>query len=93
MSATIQEQRAEIESASKSSDELNSRLTEAEKGSAVTTSHRSQRDARARAARLIQRLLQVRIFGFRLLQDSDGVAESPLRAQVRALPRRASVLP
>ena len=46
MSATIQEQRAEIESASKSSDELNSRLTEAEKASAVTTSHRSQRDAR-----------------------------------------------
>jgi hypothetical protein len=46
MSATIQEQRAEIESASKTSDDLNSRVTEAEKRSAVAASDRSQRDAR-----------------------------------------------
>jgi hypothetical protein len=46
MSATIQEQRAEIESERKASDELNSRLTEAEKGSAVTQSERAQRDVR-----------------------------------------------
>jgi len=46
MSATIQEQRAEIESASKVNGNLNSRLTEAEKGSAVTQSERAQRDVR-----------------------------------------------
>jgi hypothetical protein len=46
MSATIQEQRAEIESGRKASDDLNSRLTEMEKGSAVAASDRSQRDAR-----------------------------------------------
>ena len=46
MSATIQEQRAEIESERKTSDDLNSRLTEAEKGSAVTQSERDQRDVR-----------------------------------------------
>jgi hypothetical protein len=45
MSATIQEQRAEIESERKASDDLNSRLTEAEKESAVTQSERAQRDA------------------------------------------------
>jgi len=46
MSATIQEQRAEIESERKASDDLNSRLTEAEKGSAVSQSERAQRDVR-----------------------------------------------
>jgi Putative zinc-finger len=46
MSATIQEQRAEIESGRKASDDLSSRLTEVEKGSAVAASDRSQRDAR-----------------------------------------------
>lgn len=46
MSATIQEQRAEIESEKKASDDLNSRLTEAEKGSAVNESERAERDAR-----------------------------------------------
>jgi hypothetical protein len=46
MSATIQEQRAEIESVRKASDDLNLRLTEAEKRSALATSDRSQRDAR-----------------------------------------------
>jgi hypothetical protein len=46
MSATIQEQRAELESASKASDDLNSRLSEAEKGTALAASDRSQRDAR-----------------------------------------------
>jgi hypothetical protein len=46
MSATIQEQRAEIEFERKASDDLNSRLTEAEKGSAVTQSERAQRDIR-----------------------------------------------
>jgi hypothetical protein len=46
MSATIQEQRAEIESERKASDDLNSRLTEAEKGSAITQSERAQRDDR-----------------------------------------------
>jgi hypothetical protein len=46
MSATIQEQRAEIESERKASDDLNSRLTEAEKGSAITQSERVQRDVR-----------------------------------------------
>jgi hypothetical protein len=46
MSATIQEQRAEIESERKASDDLNSRLTEEEKGSAITQSERAQRDVR-----------------------------------------------
>jgi hypothetical protein len=46
MSATIQKQRAEIESERKVSDDLNSRLTEAEKGSAVTQSERAQQDIR-----------------------------------------------
>ena len=46
MAATIQEQRAEIDSASKASEDLNSRLTEAGKGSAAAASDRSQRDAR-----------------------------------------------
>jgi hypothetical protein len=46
MSATIQEQRTEIESERKASDDLNSRLTEAEKGSAVSQSERAQRDVR-----------------------------------------------
>jgi len=46
MSATIQEQRAEIESEKKASDDLNSRLAEAEKGSAVTQSEGAQRDVR-----------------------------------------------
>jgi hypothetical protein len=46
MSATIQEQRAEIESETKANDDLNSRLTEAEKGSAVAASDQLQRDAR-----------------------------------------------
>ena len=46
MSATIQEQRAEIESKRKASDDLNSRLTEAEKGSVITQSERAQRDVR-----------------------------------------------
>jgi hypothetical protein len=46
MSATIEEQRAEIESGRKASDDLTSRLTEAEKGSSITESERSQRDAR-----------------------------------------------
>lgn len=46
MSATIQEQRAEIESERKASDDLNSRLTEAEKGTASTQSDRDQRDVR-----------------------------------------------
>jgi hypothetical protein len=46
MSATIQKQRAEIESERKVSDDLNSRLTEAEKGSAVTQFERAQRDIR-----------------------------------------------
>jgi hypothetical protein len=46
MAATIQEQRAEIDSASKASKDLNSRLTEAGKGSAAAASDRSQRDAR-----------------------------------------------
>jgi hypothetical protein len=46
MSATIQEQRAEIESERKASDDLNSRVTEAEKGSAITQSERAQWDVR-----------------------------------------------
>jgi hypothetical protein len=46
MSATIQEQRVEIESGRKAIDDLNLRLTEAEKGSALAASDRSQRDAR-----------------------------------------------
>jgi hypothetical protein len=46
MSATIQEQRAEIESEKKASDDLNSRLTDAEKGSAITQSEGAQRDVR-----------------------------------------------
>jgi hypothetical protein len=46
MSATIQEQRGEIESERKASDDLNVRLTEAAKGSALAASDRSQRDAR-----------------------------------------------
>jgi hypothetical protein len=46
MSATIQEQRTEIESERKASDDLNLRLTEAEKRSAVTQSERTQRDVR-----------------------------------------------
>lgn len=46
MSATIREQRAEIESEMKANDNSNSRLTEAEKGSAVAASDQSQRDAR-----------------------------------------------
>jgi hypothetical protein len=46
MSATIQEQRAEIESGKKASDDLNSRLAEVERGSAVTQSERAQRDVR-----------------------------------------------
>ena len=46
MSATIQEQRAEIESERKASDDLNSRLTEAEKARAATQSERAQRDTR-----------------------------------------------
>jgi hypothetical protein len=46
MSATIQEQRAEIESEMKAGDDLNSRLAEVEKGSALASSDRSQRDAR-----------------------------------------------
>jgi hypothetical protein len=46
MSATIREQRAEIESEMKANDDLNSRLNEAERGSAVAASDRSQRDAR-----------------------------------------------
>lgn len=46
MSATIQEQRAEIESGRKASDDLNSRLAEAEKGSTVTQSERALRDVR-----------------------------------------------
>ena len=46
MSATIREQRAEIESERKASDDLNSRLTEAEKGSAHAASDRSQRESR-----------------------------------------------
>ena len=46
MSATIQEQRAELEFANKASDDLNSRLSEAEKGAALAASDRSQRDAR-----------------------------------------------
>jgi hypothetical protein len=47
MSATIQQQRAEIETGRKANDDLNSRLTEAEKESALATSDRSQREARA----------------------------------------------
>jgi hypothetical protein len=46
MSATIQEERAEIESERKASDDLDSRLAEAEKASAVTQSERAQRDVR-----------------------------------------------
>jgi hypothetical protein len=46
MSATIQEQRAEIESERKASDDLNARLTEAEMGSGVIQSERAQRDFR-----------------------------------------------
>jgi hypothetical protein len=46
MSATIQEQRAEIESERKASDDLNSLLTEAEKGTAITQFERDQRDVR-----------------------------------------------
>ncbi|MGC2056662.1 MAG: hypothetical protein WA653_00285 [Candidatus Sulfotelmatobacter sp.] len=46
MSATIEEQRAEIESERKARDDLNSRLTAAEKGSAVNESERAQLDAR-----------------------------------------------
>jgi len=46
MSATIQEQRAEIESGRKASDDLNLRLSEVEKGSAVTQSELAQRDIR-----------------------------------------------
>jgi hypothetical protein len=46
MSATIQEQRAEIESERKASDDSSSRLTEAEKGTAITQSERAQRDVR-----------------------------------------------
>jgi hypothetical protein len=46
MSATIQEQRAEIESERKASDDLNSRLAEVQEGSALAASDRSQRDAR-----------------------------------------------
>jgi hypothetical protein len=47
MSSTIQQQRAEIETGRKANDDLNSRLTEAEKESALATSDRSQREARA----------------------------------------------
>jgi hypothetical protein len=46
MAAKIQTQRAELESMGKVQDDLNARLTEAEKGSAVTQSERAQRDAR-----------------------------------------------
>jgi hypothetical protein len=46
VSATIQQQRAEIESERKASDDLNSRLAEAEKGTAITQSERAQRDVR-----------------------------------------------
>jgi hypothetical protein len=46
MGATIKAQRAELESASKDSDDLNARLTGAEQGSARTQAERSQRDAR-----------------------------------------------
>jgi hypothetical protein len=46
MSAKVQAQRAELESMGKAQDDLNARLTEAEKGSAVNQSERVQRDAR-----------------------------------------------
>jgi hypothetical protein len=46
ISATIQEQRAEIESATMANSDLTTRLIEAEKGSAHAASDRSQRDAR-----------------------------------------------
>jgi hypothetical protein len=46
MLATIEEQRAEIESGRMASDDLNSRLAEAEKGSALAVLDRSQREAR-----------------------------------------------
>jgi hypothetical protein len=46
LSATIQEQRAQIESGRKASEDLNSRLTEAENATALAASDRSQRDAR-----------------------------------------------
>ena len=46
MSAKIQAQRAELASIGKAQDDLNARLTEAEKGSAVIQSEKAERDAR-----------------------------------------------
>jgi hypothetical protein len=46
MSATIREQRAEIESNTKVNGDLNVRLAEAEQGSSVAQAERAQRDAR-----------------------------------------------
>ena len=51
MSATIQEQRAEIESERKAGEDLNSRLTEAEKGSGVTQAERTQPTSASRSLR------------------------------------------
>ncbi len=47
MGATMRAQRTELESVSKARDDLNARLTEAEQGSTLAQSERSQREARS----------------------------------------------